>query len=46
VLVAQRRLSLEAVFRQHFGRVAVRADAGGFRVWEGGLPTWKREEAR
>lgn len=43
VLVAQRRLTLDGVFRRFFGRVAVRADAGGFRVWQGEGPTWKPE---
>jgi len=46
VLVAQRRIPLEGTFRQRFGAVAVVGDAGGFRVWEGRAPSWRREEGR
>ncbi len=46
VLVAQRRIPLEETFRLRFGAVAVLGDAGGFRVWEGRAPSWKREEPR
>jgi 16S rRNA (guanine1207-N2)-methyltransferase len=43
VLVAQRRLKLEETFRQAFGRVNVRAEDRGFRVWEGRDPTWAKK---
>jgi len=39
VLVAQRRIEVEGAFRRSFRRVEMRADGGGFRVWEGWKPT-------
>lgn len=42
VLVAQRRIRLEEIFRRTFRRVEVRAEEGGFRVWGGWEPTWMR----
>jgi 16S rRNA (guanine1207-N2)-methyltransferase len=39
VLVAQRRIEVEGAFRGSFRRVEMRADGGGFRVWEGWKPT-------
>jgi 16S rRNA (guanine1207-N2)-methyltransferase len=38
VLVAQRRIPLEEAMQMAFRRVGVRAEAGGFRVWEGWYP--------
>lgn len=38
VLVAQRRIPLDGVFRSAFKRVGVRSEDGAFRVWEGWEP--------
>ena len=38
VLVAQRRIPLDVVFRSAFKRVGVRSEDGAFRVWEGWEP--------
>jgi len=42
ILVAQKRLHLEAALRRAFGEVSLRAEGSGFRVWEGSEPI--REE--